>query len=117
MLIERTRGFAPGAIANSTLSVTRFLKHLGYDADPARLETLTSNDIEAFIRERGQYLRRTACPTPLWRICVCSPPTTSTGAAPSRWFWSDSPCYAIASPSRSTTRCGSASACGCDCGH
>jgi integrase/recombinase XerD len=58
--LETARGFAPSTIVSHARSATRFLEHVGYDADPARLETLAGVDIEAFVRERGPQLQRTS---------------------------------------------------------
>lgn len=56
--LETARGLAQSTIVNHARSATCFLEHVGFDADPGRLETLAGSDIEAFLRDRGQQLQR-----------------------------------------------------------
>lgn len=58
--LETARGLSQETIENHARTTSRFLKHVGYDADPAGLGTVTGSDIEAFIRDRAQHLRRTS---------------------------------------------------------
>lgn len=58
--LATARGLAQSTIVSHAHSAARFLEHLGYDADPARLETLAGRDIEAFVCDRGRHLRRTS---------------------------------------------------------
>lgn len=56
--LESARGLAPATIARHRLSAAQFLGHVQYDGTPGRLGTLTADDIESFVRARGQQLRR-----------------------------------------------------------
>jgi len=58
--LETARGLSPTTIESHARTAARFLHHVGYDADAARLGTVTGHDIEAFLRDRAQQLRRTS---------------------------------------------------------
>jgi site-specific recombinase XerD len=58
--LETARGLTRETIENHARTAIRFLEQVGYAGDPARLTTVTGSDIEAFIRERAQQLRRTS---------------------------------------------------------
>jgi len=58
--LETARGIAPVSIARQRVTAIRFLKHVRYDAHPARLGSITGNDIEALIRDRAQEVQRTS---------------------------------------------------------
>ena len=47
--LERVRGFAPSTRTYHRRTVTEFLAHVGYERAPARLASLSSRDIEAFL--------------------------------------------------------------------
>ena len=58
--LETARGLARSTIESHARSATRFLEHVGYDVEPARLQTVAGIHIEAFVRDQGRRLRRTS---------------------------------------------------------
>ncbi len=58
--LETARGLARSTIESHARSATRFLEYVGYDVDPARLQTVAGIPIEAFVRDQARRLRRTS---------------------------------------------------------
>jgi integrase/recombinase XerD len=52
------RGFARSTVTHHVFTASRFLDHLGYEADPSCLSLLGNADIELFVRKIGQRLSR-----------------------------------------------------------
>jgi site-specific recombinase XerD len=61
--LETARGLCRHTIDHHACTAIRFLEHVGYDGDPARLTALNASSIEGFIRDRAQHLRRTSVQT------------------------------------------------------
>lgn len=58
--LEQVRGFARSTCAYHRLTVTEFLRHLGYGKSPKRLAALNSRDLETFLSAVGPRLARTS---------------------------------------------------------
>lgn len=58
--LREVRGFSESSIRNHVRTVSRFLSHVRYDAQPPCLPNLTPSDIESFVRQSGKRLTRTS---------------------------------------------------------
>ena len=56
--LEEVRGLASSTVANHTDTIAGFLEHLGYEKNPACLNTLTGADVESFVKKLGKRLSR-----------------------------------------------------------
>lgn len=56
--LQDVRGFCASTIAHHCQTASEFLRSVGYDAAPNRLETVASGDIEAFVQSTGSRLGR-----------------------------------------------------------
>ncbi len=56
--LREVRGFARSTVVHHLRTASEFLDHVGYEERPLRLDSLTSGDIEGFVRITGQRLAR-----------------------------------------------------------